>query len=125
MLSRSALRLLRSLPKPVLIGAVLTAAVIGANAQFPALQPVREPAIVALTGLTGFLVATGSRLSNWRLELIAGMVGALLVAGVYLSLAIWLRLPLDHPLGLALLRATIVGGMGAGLARLLRQRAVL
>jgi hypothetical protein len=103
----------------------LTGAVVAANAGLATLQPIREPALVALTGLTGFLVASGSRIANWRMELIAGMVAALLVAGFYLSLMIWFELPLDHPLGLALLRAMIVGGMGAGIARLLRQRAVL
>lgn len=125
MLSRSALRVLRSLPRPVLIGALLSGAVVVANAQVPALQPIREPSLVAITGLVGFLVASNSRLANWRLELIAGMIGALLVAGFYLTLTLWLRLTLEHPLELALLRAVIVGGMGAGLARLLRQRAVL
>lgn len=125
MLSRSALRLLRSLPKPILVGALLTGTVVLVNQQFPGAQTIREPSEVLLTGLTGFLVATWSRLSAWRLELIAGMIGALLVAGFYLSLTIWLGLPLDHALGPALLRAILVGGMGAGLARLLRQRAVL
>lgn len=125
MLSRSTLRVIRSLPKPVLLGAILTGLVVLANAQAASLQPVREPALVGLTGLTGFMVASGCRLANWKLELLAGMTGALLVAGFYLALIIWLQLPLDHSLGLSLLRATIVGGMGAGLARLLRQRAVL
>lgn len=125
MLSRASLRLIRSLPRPIFIGAVLTGLVVAANAQVPDLQSIREPAIVALTGLTGFLVASGSRLTTWRLELIAGVLGALLVAGFYLSLTIWLQLPLNHPLGLALLRASAIGAIGAGLARLLRQRAVL
>jgi hypothetical protein len=124
-ISRSALRVLRSLPKPVLVGAILTGLVVVVNAQVSSLLPIREPALIALTGFTGFMVAAGCRLTNWGLELLAGMVGALLVAGFYLALILWLQLPLAHPLGLALLRATIVGGMGAGLARLLRQRAVL
>jgi hypothetical protein len=124
-ISRSALRVLRSLPRPVLLGAILTGLVVILNAQVSSLLAVREPALVALTGLTGFMVATGCRLANWKLELLAGMIGALLVAGFYLALIIWLQLPLGHTLALSLLRATIVGGIGAGLARLLRQRAVL
>jgi hypothetical protein len=116
---------LRSLPKPVLVGAALSGLVVAGHSQIAALEPVREPALVAITGLTGFLVASGSRVSSWKVELGAGMLGALMVAGFYLSLTIWLQLPLLHPLELALLRAALIGGMGAGLARLLRQRAVL
>ncbi|HWA15136.1 MAG TPA: hypothetical protein VG817_01800 [Gemmatimonadales bacterium] len=125
MLSRPVLRLLSSLPKPVFIGALLTGLVVFANAQVPRLQPLLEPTLTALTGLTGFLVALASRLADWKPGVIGGMIGALLVAGFYLSLTIWLQTPLEHPLGLALLRAMVIGIIGACLARLLRQRAVL
>ncbi len=125
MFSRPTLRLLHSLPKPVLVGALLTGAAVLANYEFPAMRVLREPAEVLFTGLTGFLAATWSRLSAWRLELVAGMIGALLVAGFYLAVTILLQMPLDHALGPALLRAILLGGIGAGLARLLRQRAVL
>lgn len=125
MFSRTVLRVLRSLPKPLLVGAVLSGLVVVAYSRLGALEPVREPALVGITGLTGFLVASASRVADWKVELLAGVIAALLVAGFYLSLTILLQLPLVHPLELALLRAAIIGGMGAGLARLLRQRAVL
>jgi hypothetical protein len=123
--SRATLRLLRSLPKPVLLGAVLSGLFVVINQSYPGIDPLRQPFEVLALALTGFLIASWTRLPAWRIELLAGAIGALLVAGFYLSLTIWLTLPLQVPLGEALIRAALVGVMGAGLARLLRQRAVL
>jgi hypothetical protein len=122
---RSLLQLLRQLPKPVLVGTLLSVIVIFLVWQFPALQPVREPGDVAISGLIGFLAGYGRRPDSWRLDLLSGLVAALVVAGLRLGFAAFVGEAPDLPIGLDLARAGLAGAMGAMVARLLHQRVAI
>lgn len=117
-------RLLRSLPKPVLFGALLSGALLILVHLYPRLQSLSEPSQLLIAGLTGFWTVRWRAPNGWPLELLAGLIAGILVGGV----AYAVRILLDGDMGVAglgLARAAIAGATGACLARLLHQRVAL
>lgn len=122
---RSLLRFLRRLSGPVLAGAALSSALFLITEQYAPLLPLREPFDVLSAGLTGFWAARRQPLRGWGLELLAGLTASLVVGIVRFGLGSYLGELTESPVVLMLARAAVAGGIGALLARLLRQRVVL
>jgi len=122
---KSLLRFLRRLPPPVLAGVVLSSVLFLLTQQYGALLPLREPFDVLAAGVTGFWAVRGQLGRGWRLEVAAGLVASLVVGVFRLQLGHYYSELVETPEYLMLARAAIAGGVGAMLARLLRQRVVL
>lgn len=122
---RSLYRFCRRLLVPVVVGWVLIVLVFLLTQQVGPLLALREPFDMLVAGLTGFWAVSSRWARGWAVEVIAGVVAALLVGIV--------RVQLGHYYGevpgtselLLLARVSMAGGIGATLSRLLHQRVVL
>lgn len=122
---RSLYRFCRRLLVPVVVGWVLIVLVFLLTQQVGPLLALREPFDMLVAGLTGFWAVSSRWARGWAVEVIAGIVAALLVGIV--------RVQLGHYYGevpgtselLLLARVSMAGGIGATLSRLLHQRVVL
>jgi hypothetical protein len=113
---------LHRLLKPSLAATTLLGTVLLLARQFPQLTSIQEPGALLSTGFVGVWAVQWGPPTRNSVLIVAGILGALLVAMVDLALGGFLGLPGPASPGMDLARAALAGLLGVGVATLLQQR---
>ena len=113
---------IRRLLKPSLAAGTLLGTVLVLARQFPQLTSIQEPGALLSTGFAGVWAVQWGPPTRHSVLVVAGILGALLVASVNVTLGGYLGLAGSSSPALELARAALAGLLGVGVATLLQQR---
>jgi hypothetical protein len=113
---------IRRLLKPSLAAGTLLGTVLLLARQFPQLTSIQEPSALLSTGFAGVWAVQWGPPTRRSVLVVAGTLGALLVASVNVALGGFLGLAGSSAPALELSRAALAGLLGVGVATLLQQR---
>ena len=113
---------IRRLLKPSLAAGTLLGTALLLARQFPQLTSIQEPSALLSTGFAGVWAVQWGPPTRQSVLVVAGVLGALLVAAVNVGLGGLLGLAGSSAPAQELARAALAGLLGVGVATLLQQR---